>query len=74
MRVSSRFAAPARSAEFWAVMWTVAVAAEFVALVPIIFGDTPIQDADVVYRLVGGSFAAFGLVAWHRRLDSSVAR
>jgi signal transduction histidine kinase len=51
-------------------MWTAAVAAEFVALVPIIFGDTPIEGADVVYRLVGGSFAAFGLVAWHRRPDS----
>jgi signal transduction histidine kinase len=48
-----------------------AVAAEFLALVPIIFaGDAPIQGADVVYRLVGGSFAAFGLVAWHRRPDS----
>jgi signal transduction histidine kinase len=52
-------------------MWTLAIAAEFGALVPIIFaGDAPVQAADVVYRLVGGSFAAFGLVAWHRRPDS----
>ena len=29
-----------------------------------------VVGADVVYRLVGGSFAAFGLVAWHRRPDS----
>jgi signal transduction histidine kinase len=48
-----------------------AVVAEFVALVPIIFaGNAPVVGADVVYRLVGGSFAAFGLVAWHRRPDS----
>ena len=52
-------------------MWTLAVAAEFVALVPIILGgDAPVAGADVVYRLVGGSFAAFGLVAWRRRPDS----
>jgi signal transduction histidine kinase len=47
-----------------------AVAAELGALVPIVVGDAPVQGADVVYRLVGGSFAAFGLIAWHRRPDS----
>ena len=46
------------------------MAAEFGALVPIIFGDDPVVGADVVYRLVGGSFAGFGLIAWHRRPDS----
>src|SRR3954451_9535116 len=46
-------------------MWTLAVAAEFGALVPIIFGDAEVVAADVVYRLVGGSFAAFGPIAWH---------
>jgi signal transduction histidine kinase len=51
-------------------MWTLAVAAEFGALVPIVFGDTPVEGADVVYRLVGGSFAACGLIAWQRRPDS----
>ena len=52
-------------------MWTLTVAAEFGALVPIISaGDAPVVAADLVYRLVGGSFAAFGLVAWHRRPDS----
>jgi ABC-type antimicrobial peptide transport system permease subunit len=52
-------------------MWALAVAAEFGALVPIIFAeDAPVEPADLVYRLVGGSFAAFGLVAWHRRPDS----
>ena len=70
IRVPSRFTAQARGAEFWVVMWTLAVAAEFGALVPIIFGDDALVGADVVYRLVGGSFAAFGLIAWHRRPDS----
>ena len=47
------------------------MAAEFGALVPIIFAeDVAIEPADLVYRLVGGSFAAFGLVAWRRRPDS----
>ncbi len=68
--VPSRFTARARGAGFWAVMWTLAVAAEFGALVPIIFGSAEVVAADVVYRLVGGSFAAFGLIAWHRRPDS----
>jgi signal transduction histidine kinase len=67
----TRFAAPAGGAVFWAALWTAAVAAEAGALVPILTrGDTPLVAADVVYRLVGGSFAAFGLVAWHRRPDS----
>jgi hypothetical protein len=44
-----------------------AVAAAFGALVPIPFaGDALVEEADVVYRLVGGSFAAFGLIAWQQ--------
>jgi hypothetical protein len=36
----SRFATSGRSARFWAATWTLAVAAEFDALAPIIFaGD-----------------------------------
>ena len=71
VRVSHRFTAPRRGAGFWVALWTVAVAAEFGALVPIVFaGDVPVAGSDVVYRLVGGSFAACGLVAWHRRPDS----
>jgi signal transduction histidine kinase len=71
MSLSHRFTAPSRSAGFWAAMWTLAVAAEFGALVPIVFADdAPVVAADLVYRLVGGSFAAFGLIAWHRRPDS----
>src|SRR3954464_9736575 len=47
-----------------------AVAAELGALAPVVFaGDAPVEGADVVYRLVRGSFAAFGLVAWRRPPD-----
>jgi signal transduction histidine kinase len=52
-------------------MWAAAMAAEAGALVPIVFAaGAPVRGDDVVYRLVGGSFAAFGLVAWRRRPDS----
>jgi signal transduction histidine kinase len=49
----------------------VAIAAEALALRPVLFDrEAPIVGLDVVFSLVGGSFAAFGLVAWHRRPDS----
>src|SRR3954454_798805 len=67
----SRFTAGGRSAGFRVVLWALAVAATFGALVPIISaGASTVEGADLVYRLVGGSFAAFGLTAWHRRPDS----
>jgi hypothetical protein len=66
----SRFTAPGRRRGFWVGMWTLAATAELGALVPVITGDAPVQGADVVYRLVGGSFATFGLIAWHARPDS----
>ena len=68
---SHRFTASGPSTGFWVVMWTLVIAAEFGALVPILFpGDSPVVASDVLYRLVGGSFAACGLVAWRRRPDS----
>jgi signal transduction histidine kinase len=67
----SRFTAPGRSTGFWVWLWALAIAAEFGALLPVIFGTAAeITGPDVVYRLVGGSFAALGLVAWYRRPDS----
>ncbi len=66
-----RFAAPARRLGFWLALWAAAIAAEFGALVPVIFpAEERVPAVQVVYRLVGGSFAACGLIAWRRRPDS----
>ncbi|MGZ8633600.1 MAG: sensor histidine kinase [Solirubrobacteraceae bacterium] len=66
-----RFAAPERRRGFWLALWAAVVAAEFGSLVPVIFpGDEQVEAVQVVYRLVGGSFAACGLFAWRRRPDS----
>ena len=66
-----RFAAPERRLGFWLALWAAVIAAEFGALVPVIFpGEEPVPAVQVVYRLVGGSFAACGLIAWRRRPDS----
>ena len=69
--VSSRFVTPGHGTGFWFSLWALALAAEFGALIPILFpGEASVEGAEVVYRLVGGSFAAFGIVAWQRRPDS----
>jgi signal transduction histidine kinase len=69
-RVIGRFAAPRRTRAFWIALWLLAAAAEFGALAPLLFGHQPVEAIDVVFRLVGGSFAACGLIAWHRRPDN----
>jgi len=66
----SRFVAPARGLAFWVVVWSIVVVAEFVALIPVVFTSGPVVASDVVSRLLGGSFAACGLIAWRRRPDS----
>ncbi|MDT7581255.1 MAG: hypothetical protein QOK35_2519, partial [Pseudonocardiales bacterium] len=63
-----RFAAPVRRRGFWVVLWTAAVAAELGVLLPVFRGDA--GPLEVILRLVGGPFAACGLIAWHRRPDS----
>jgi signal transduction histidine kinase len=70
-RALIRFTAGERGPVFWVVVWGAAVAAELLALRPVLFDrEAPIQGLEVVFTLVGGSFAAFGLVAWRRRPDS----
>jgi signal transduction histidine kinase len=70
-QVLSRFTIREHGPAFWIALWTLAAAAEFGALVPVIFGrDEPVPGWEVVYRLIGGSFAACGLIAWRRRPDS----
>ena len=67
-RIRSRFAARSHSRTFWIAWWAAAIAGELLALRPFITG--PVDGIGVVFALVGGSFCAFGLIAWHRRPDS----
>jgi signal transduction histidine kinase len=71
VQVASRFAARGYTPGLWIAFWVVAAVGEAIALRPVLFDrDTAIAGLDVVFSLVGGSFAAFGLVAWRRRPDS----
>jgi signal transduction histidine kinase len=67
----TRFAVRRHPAAFWLGLWAAAIAAEVLALRPVLFDrDAPINGLAVVFSLVGFSFAACGLVAWRRRPDS----
>jgi signal transduction histidine kinase len=68
--VLRRFAFTRRTPAFWIGLGLIALAAELGALYPVLSGDQPVLASDLAYRLVGGSFAACGLIAWHRRPDS----
>ena len=69
--VLSRFTVREHSVAFWAGLWLAAVAAELVVFVPVMFAHgAPHPGYDIAFRLLGGSFAACGLVAWRRRPDS----
>ena len=62
--------APPRRAVLIA-LWVATVVFEALALRPVLFDrEAPIQGIEVVFTLVGGSFAACGLIAWQRRPDS----
>ena len=50
-------------------LWLTAGAAEWAALRPVIFQEHVLPEV-VLYHVVGGSFAACGLLAWHRRPES----
>src|SRR3954447_12366938 len=53
---------------FWILLWAVTIAAELGALLPELVGSGPTPPAwEVAFLLIGGSFAACGLVAWRRR-------
>ena len=74
-RVLRRLTAPTHGVWFWATLWALAAAVGFVALMPVIFGqEPPVAGSEVVFRLVGVSFATCGLIAWRRRPDSDVGR
>jgi signal transduction histidine kinase len=66
-----RLGTPRRGPLFWPALWALVAAAEFAALVPVIWpGEERVETVQVIYRLIGGSFAACGLIAWRRRPDS----
>jgi signal transduction histidine kinase len=66
----SRVTAPEHSGRFWIGLWILAVAVQFGVLVPVLFPDEPVPGTGIAFRLIGGSFAVCGLIAWHRRPDS----
>ena len=70
-RIVARLAAARPHGLPLAAFWAAVVAAELVALRPVLWErEAPVQGIEVVLTLVGGSFAACGLVAWRRRPDS----
>jgi signal transduction histidine kinase len=70
-RVIARLAAARPRGVPLAALWVAVVVAELVALRPVLWDrEAPVQAIEVVLTLVGGSFAACGLIAWRRRPDS----
>jgi signal transduction histidine kinase len=69
--VAARLAASIHKPAVRTVLWVAVAIAESLALRPVLFErEAPIQGIEVVFTLVGGSFAACGLIAWRRRPDS----
>ena len=58
--VLRRFAGPARRPAFWIALSAATVAAELVALASIVFAAEPVPGYRIVFRLIGGVFAACG--------------
>ena len=65
-----RVALPEHSVVPWVGLWVIVAAAQFGALVPLLFDRTGPLGSTEVFSLVGGSFTACGLIAWRRRPDS----
>jgi signal transduction histidine kinase len=63
-----RLVAPARDRGLRLALWGAAAVAELGVLVPVV--QRGAEPVEVILRLVGGSFAACGLIAWGRRPDS----
>jgi signal transduction histidine kinase len=56
---------------FFVALLALALVAEVLVLRPIVLtNEAPVSGIDVVFALVGGSFAVAGLIAWRRRPDS----
>jgi signal transduction histidine kinase len=68
-----RLTAPTRSPWFWLALWISTAAAGVIAQIPALTdGGPPVPVDEVLHNLSGVSFAACGLIAWHRRPDSAV--
>ncbi|MDN5747375.1 MAG: histidine kinase [Pseudonocardia sp.] len=74
--VVRRFVARERQRAFWVVAWFALAGAVLGVLVPLLAHGPAVtfQAVTVVFRVVGGSFAACGLVAWRRRPDNHSGR
>src|SRR5829696_4341648 len=56
---------------FFVVLLLLALVGEVLVLRPLVLApESEVSGLDVVFGLVGGSFAIAGLVAWHKRPDS----
>ena len=67
----ARFGSSRPEGWLWIALWIAVAAAEILALRPVLFDrEAPIEGIEVVFTLVGGSFAGCGLIAWRRRPDS----
>ncbi|MHA6781614.1 histidine kinase [Pseudonocardia saturnea] len=74
-RLVRRFSAPERHLAFWVALWIAVVAGGLGSLAQFVLErSVPVDPVQVVFRLVGASFAACGLIAWHRRPDSHSGR
>ena len=69
-RLAGRFMVRRIPLTGWLALWAAVLAAEVGALLPLLRGQLDAHPVWTVLRLVGGSFAACGLIAWHRRPDS----
>src|SRR3954447_19553509 len=68
-----RLTAPTHSPWFWRVLWIATAAAGLIAQAPALTDrGPPVPLSEVLHDLSGVSFAACGLIAWHRRPDSAV--
>jgi signal transduction histidine kinase len=74
-RLVRRFSAPERHLAFWVALWVAVVAGGLGSVAQFVLErSVPVDPVQVVFRLVGASFAACGLIAWHRRPDSHSGR
>jgi signal transduction histidine kinase len=75
-RVARRFTASERPVAFWIVAWSAFALAEVWVILHFLLNGpvAPLPPVLVVFRIVGGLFAACGLVAWQRRPDNHSGR